>query len=516
MIDGLSQNNTYNRLPFFLIGALSGIVSSAACFLFFNARRCGKKKEEREKKTKRTFDNNWASSSIPLPRAGVLLRLESDPDNLFECDGPIKPFQFNYEVVRVFDDMISRSVPFYQESMITLVHWIAAQYSHRRRRNNTQLLIYDLGCSTGTTIDFLAQSLLGSEPTASSKSSDTSGKIFTNKMSFVGVDNSQAMIEMAEKKLSWIAQTNSNSSLSLLQQDILQTEIQDASVVILNYTLQFIPVCKRKQLLMQIFEGLSDESGVLYISEKIRSSNDQFQEICTRLYEDFKIHRGYSKTEIFRKKEALMNVLVPYTEEELIHILIHEIGFDHAQVLVKWNNFTTIVALKTRKKQQPPKTNPSNTNIQTCLESLFYDSATYNNTMYMNMFINEKDTAKKKAAVQCLLNYREEFFQKNLKRAANNYETAAHLLHDLSKTSIFHNKEGASRFWIDTNNKSSGILCIGSSSIGGDASPMVENENGTQQDLVVLNEFLTQMKPWKKGPLQIFGTYIDTEWRSDW
>jgi tRNA (cmo5U34)-methyltransferase len=67
----------------------------------------------------------------------------------------------------------------------------------------------------------------------------------------------------------------------------------------------------------------------------VRSCHGHFQEICTQIYEDFKFNRGYSKTEIFRKKEALMNILVPYTEEELLNVLVKEIGFDHAQVIVK-------------------------------------------------------------------------------------------------------------------------------------------------------------------------------------
>lgn len=409
--------------------------------------------------------------------------------------------------------MISRSVPLYKECMVTLVQWIAVQLQNRSSK--APLLIYDLGCSTGTTIDFIAQSFLHND-----SSSNTSNS-FEHLMSFVGVDNSQAMIEAAEKKLSWMSNTP-NVSLSLSNQDILCTNIQNASVVILNYTLQFIPVGKRLQLLNHIYEGLSavgeDDYGILYLSEKVRSSHGHFQEICTQIYEDFKFNRGYSKTEIFRKKEALMNILVPYTEEELLNVLVKDIGFDHAQVIVKWNNFTTIVALKKKKKlkkqKQKQKIQPDNNSHY--LQSLFYDSVTYNNsTMYMNLYINEKDAAKKKAAIQFLNNYREQFFHNNLKRAANNYESLAYQLYNLSTTTkVFNQSCGETkRFWFD---EESSALCIGSDHTHSETHAMEGNDGRCQKDIELLKDLMNEMKPWKKGPLKIFGTFIDTEWRSDW
>ena len=133
-----------------------------------------------------------------------------------------------------------------------------------------------------------------------------------------------------------------------------------------------------------------------------------------------------------------MNILVPYTEEELLNVLVKEVGFDYAQVIVKWNNFTTIVALKKKKKQKKKLKIKSESNSH-YLETLYYDCTSYNNSaMYMNLYINEKDATKKKAAIQFLNNYREQFFQKNLKRAANNYESMAEQLYNLStSTELF-------------------------------------------------------------------------------
>ena len=521
------QNKTVPTSLFllFFTGAVSGIASSAAAYFIYNSilrKRQGSIQniDSSSKNSATTLSSSSSpsdgnasqhcNSSIPLPRAGVLWRLESDHDNLYERDGP-RPFQFNHEVVRVFDDMISRSVPLYKECMVTLVQWIAVQLQNRSSK--APLLIYDLGCSTGTTIDFIAQSFLYQD---SRGNTSTSCK---HHMSFVGVDNSQAMIEAAEKKLNWISDTP-NISLSLSQQDILCTDIQDASVVILNYTLQFIPVGKRKQLLTRIYEGLSavgeDDYGILYLSEKVRSCHGHFQEICTQIYEDFKFNRGYSKTEIFRKKEALMNILVPYTEEELLNVLVKEIGFDHAQVIVKWNNFTTIVALKKKKKLKKKKQKVQADNNSHYLNSLFHENVNYNNsTMYMNLYINEKDATKKKAAIQFLNNYREQFFHNNLKRAANNYESIAEQLYNLStSTKLFnHNCGETNRFWFDAE---SSALCIGGDHAHAESSAKENNDGRYQKDIELLKDLMNQMKPWKKGPLQIFGTFIDTEWRSDW
>ena len=36
------------------------------------------------------------------------------------------------------------------------------------------------------------------------------------------------------------------------------------------------------------------------------------------------------------------------------------------------------------------------------------------------------------------------------------------------------------------------------------------------EDRAKLEEGLRGLMPWRKGPFEFFGTYIDTEWRSDW
>ena len=108
--------------------------------------------------------------------------------------------------------------------------------------------------------------------------------------------------------------------------------------------MQFVPYANRDALLQKIYAGLQD-GGILFLSEKIRSSDPAMQETCVWAYEDFKHRRGYSKEYIARKKDALDNVLVPYSEVQLCDALMAA-GFDHVQTCVKWNCFVSIVAQK--------------------------------------------------------------------------------------------------------------------------------------------------------------------------
>ena len=90
----------------------------------------------------------------------------------------IKSFEFNREVAEVFDDMVSRSVPFYDE-----IHRIILDLVDRSYNGGP---IYDLGCSTGTTISIIDQHL----KKKGRKSPD-----------YIGIDNSSPMLEKCAQKL---------------------------------------------------------------------------------------------------------------------------------------------------------------------------------------------------------------------------------------------------------------------------------------------------------------------------
>ncbi len=211
--------------------------------------------------------------------------------------------------------MLERSVPMYQECQSLAVHW-CAQFA----KANTS--VYDLGCSTGTLLLKLAQS------------------IDKNKgISLYGIDNSSAMLEKSRKTL-----RESPIPCELFEADLNQgLSIQNASVVVMNYTLQFVLPERRIPLLKNIFEGLVPE-GSLVLIEKIKSGIPEMDRTFTDFHHQFKRDRGYSNLEISRKREALENVLIPWTVEENKDI-IKKAGFPTVDMFFKWNNFAGFIAL---------------------------------------------------------------------------------------------------------------------------------------------------------------------------
>jgi len=243
------------------------------------------------------------------------LSLISDHDRLFASQHYPRPFSFNEEVAGVFDDMVQRSIPLYLD-----VHHYLGDWCRRFHQSGTALV--DIGCSTGTTLHYISQCL-------------------AHDATLIGVDSSPAMIRKAQSKLQDLA---ANHKLQLICEDIQKLVLPPASVVIMNYTLQFLPVSQRPNLLKRIFDCLLP-GGLFFISEKVRACHPLIQETTTHIYEKFKLDQGYSRSEIARKKEALENILIPYTEAEHRQILT-ETGFHAIETVMKWNNFTSLVAIK--------------------------------------------------------------------------------------------------------------------------------------------------------------------------
>jgi len=247
-----------------------------------------------------------------------ILTLKGDADRLFETGKYPVPFAFNDEVAQVFDDMVSRSVPLYKEVALLVAEWTNKFYQ-------PGTTIYDIGCSTGTTIDLAARYL----------------SHFDRRANFVGIDTSEPMLARAKSKL---AGWSREHQIQLTNINALDMQYSNASVVIVNYTLQFIPVAQRLKLLKNIHDGLVP-GGILFLSEKLRSCCPEFHELVTDSYERFKEVRGYSRTEIERKKEALDNVLVPLTLDEQSELL-RSAGFNFFEPMIRWHNFTSFIAIK--------------------------------------------------------------------------------------------------------------------------------------------------------------------------
>ena len=228
----------------------------------------------------------------------------------------IKDFTFGKQTSVVFDDMLDRSVPFYAEIQRMLSE-IAADFAVEGTN------LYDLGCSTGNTFITL-------DP------------VVPKDVRFIGVDSSQEMLNRAREKFK---QHGLARECDLVCADLNQgIQVTNASMVVMNLTLQFIRPLYRHQLMSSIASGMHPQSCLVLI-EKVLSKNSMLNRLFIKYYYAFKERQGYSRIEIAQKREALENVLIPYRIEENIELLLSS-GFSECDVFFKWYNFCGIIALK--------------------------------------------------------------------------------------------------------------------------------------------------------------------------
>ncbi len=225
-------------------------------------------------------------------------------------------FKFDSAVVDVFDDMVVRSVPMYLEFQ-RMITEIASDYA----KPDTSL--YDLGCSTGTTLLSL-------------------NTVLDISIRFVGVDESLEMLESCRKNL---IDKGVTRQFEMVPADLnKKIDITNASVVILCLTLQFVRPINRLRLIKSIHEQLKP-NGCIIIIEKVLGENAEFNRKFIKYYYDMKRRNNYDEMEISQKREALENVLIPYKLTENIQMTT-EAGFHSSEIFFKWYNFAGFIALK--------------------------------------------------------------------------------------------------------------------------------------------------------------------------
>jgi tRNA (cmo5U34)-methyltransferase len=225
-------------------------------------------------------------------------------------------FKFGAHVASVFDDMVNRSVPFYDEIQRMMAE-LAANHAEEGAD------VYDLGCSTGTT-------MIGMDT-----------RVKPN-IRFIGVDDSQEMLDKCKSKL---MEVGFSRDYELRCSDLNEgIRISNASVVVLCLTLQFVRPIHRERLLKNILAGLN-KGGVLIVVEKILAEDSLFNRDFIDYYYDYKRRNNYSDMEISQKREALENVLIPYKLSENI-TLLRDCGFAHCEVFFKWYNFAGLIATR--------------------------------------------------------------------------------------------------------------------------------------------------------------------------
>ncbi|MFC0180470.1 carboxy-S-adenosyl-L-methionine synthase CmoA [Thorsellia kenyensis] len=231
---------------------------------------------------------------------------------------------FDEKVADVFPDMIKRSVPGYS-NIITMIGMLAA------RTVTKESNIYDLGCSLGEASLAIRQAISGHFSTQ------------TDGVRIIAVDNSKAMVDKCQQRVRGYL---SNVEIDVLEADINHIEITNASVVVLNLTLQFIQPQLRLALIKKIYAGLIP-GGVLILSEKIRFEDPLLDELLFNMHHDFKRANGYSELEISQKRSMLDNVMIPdslFTHENRFK----EAGFSHYTQWFQCFNFSSFIAFKDR------------------------------------------------------------------------------------------------------------------------------------------------------------------------
>jgi len=224
-----------------------------------------------------------------------------------------EPFRFDDSVAKVFPDMLRRSIPGYAAS-IEAIGSLAARYVR------PQTNCYDLGCSLGTATLAMHQG------------------IRAEGCRIIAVDNSEAMIETCRKVVA------DSGDIDVQLADIRDVPIENASMVVMNYTLQFLEPAARDDIVRRIADGMI-EGGLFLLSEKVVDENAHMEELLVDLHHEHKRRNDYSELEISRKRAALENVLIPETVVQHRDRLASA-GFSHSAVWLRYFNFVSIVAIR--------------------------------------------------------------------------------------------------------------------------------------------------------------------------
>jgi tRNA (cmo5U34)-methyltransferase len=237
-------------------------------------------------------------------------------DEIFMNSHKIEDFKFNKSVVSVFDDMVIRSVPFYIEIQRMMTE-IVADFAL------PGTAVYDLGCSTGTTLINL-------------------NGMLQDDVNFIGIDESDEMLVKCRDNFE---SAGIKRKYELKAVDLNQGVcIENASVIIMCLTLQFVRPLYREKLLKDIYTQMNENSCFLLI-EKVLGEDSLFNRLFIKYYYDFKKRNHYNDTEIARKREALENVLIPYKLMENRELL-QSTGFRYVETFFKWYNFSGMIAVK--------------------------------------------------------------------------------------------------------------------------------------------------------------------------
>ena len=240
-------------------------------------------------------------------------------DEIYRSDtSGTQPFEFNDAVARVFPDMLSRSIPGYAASL-EAIRALAGRFVQPATR------CYDLGCSLGAATLAMQAGIRVPE------------------CRIVAIDNSAAMVRRCREIVASESMP-SGPPVDVIEADLRDSDVHDASMVVMNYTLQFVPGLERGELLRRICDGMT-RGAILVLSEKVVDEDPAIETLLVELHHDFKRKNAYSDLEISRKRAALENVLVPDTIRAHRERLAAA-GFRHSGIWLRHFNFVSILAIR--------------------------------------------------------------------------------------------------------------------------------------------------------------------------
>jgi len=241
-------------------------------------------------------------------------------DTIYTEKDDDEPFRFNDEVARVFPDMLRRSIPGYAASL-EAIGSLAARYV----RQGTHC--YDLGCSLGAASIAMRQGIRARD------------------CRIVAVDDAPAMVSRCRQIAAEdLARDPEAAPIEVVQGNIRDVTFSNASMIVLNYTLQFLPVDQRDDMIARILNGLNN-GGLLVLSEKVVDPDPAMEALLVDLHHEHKRRNDYSALEISRKRAALENVLIPETVSAHRDRLLR-MGFSSAAVWLRYFNFVSIIAIR--------------------------------------------------------------------------------------------------------------------------------------------------------------------------
>lgn len=228
-----------------------------------------------------------------------------------DVDG--RRWSFAGGTVEHFDEHVRKSVPGYSDGH-ALIEQLSDFFVGSRAR------VIELGCSTGALISRLAQRHQNVDS------------------EFLGIDVVPEMVERARERCAGLKR------LHIEVADARRVDFTDATLVVMYYTLQFVPVWQRSPLLQRICREMRPGGGLI-LFEKTRLSDGRMQDLANQIYDGYKLEQGFSADEILGKTRSLRGVLEPFTGEQNFE-LVRGAGFEEPYLVYKYLAFEGLLAIR--------------------------------------------------------------------------------------------------------------------------------------------------------------------------